>query len=97
MIIIMLKNKKKSNNQVISFVITLGQMELMKAYIAARAQLVTFILFILGIGSKNLISLTKVFAKSSYLIKDSFKTVLIGGSSAYLKYLSSAYSGLFRN
>ena len=48
-ILLYFTNKKISKNQVISFVITLGQMELMKAYIAARAQLVTFILFILAI------------------------------------------------
>ena len=39
-------NKKISKNQVISFVLTLGQMFMMKEYIAARAQLVTFILFV---------------------------------------------------
>ena len=39
-------NKKISKNQVISFVLTVGQMFLMKEYIAARAQLVTFILFV---------------------------------------------------
>ena len=39
-------NKKISKNQVVSFVITLGQMYMMKEYIAARAQLVTFILFV---------------------------------------------------
>lgn len=36
----------KSKNQVISFFITLGAMYLMKSFIAARAQLVTFILFV---------------------------------------------------
>lgn len=39
-------NKKISKNPVISFVLTLGQMELMREYIAARAQLVTFALFV---------------------------------------------------
>ena len=39
-------NKKISKNHVISFVLTIGQMELMREYIAARAQLVTFILFV---------------------------------------------------
>ncbi len=39
-------NKKISKNQVISFFITVGQMFLMREYIAARAQLVTFILFV---------------------------------------------------
>ena len=38
-------NKKISKNQIISFVITIGSMYLLKSYIAARAQLVTFILF----------------------------------------------------
>ena len=39
-------NKKVSKNPVISFVLTIGQMMLMREYIAARAQLVTFILFV---------------------------------------------------
>ena len=40
-------NKKLANNQVISFLITIGVMYLLKDYIAARAQLVTFILYTL--------------------------------------------------
>ena len=39
-------NKKIVKNQGISFAITIGSMYLLKDYIAARAQLVTFILFI---------------------------------------------------
>ncbi len=39
-------NKKISKNAVISFILTIGQMELMRDYIAARAQLVTFALFV---------------------------------------------------
>ncbi len=39
-------NKKISKNAVISFVIAVGQMELMKEYIAVRAQLVTFVLLV---------------------------------------------------
>ena len=42
-------NKKISKNPVIAFVIAVGQMYLMREYIAARAQLVTFILFVLTI------------------------------------------------
>ena len=38
-------NSKLTKNQVLSFVITLGAMYLLKDYITARAQLVTFILF----------------------------------------------------
>lgn len=38
-------NSKLVNNKVISFLITIGTMFLLKDYIAARAQLVTFILF----------------------------------------------------
>ena len=38
-------NKKLNKNQIISFMITIGSMYLLKSYIAARAQLVTFILF----------------------------------------------------
>ncbi len=41
--------KKISKNSLIAFAITLGQMYLMKDYIAARAQLVTFILFVLTV------------------------------------------------
>ncbi len=39
-------NKKISKNSLISFVLTIGQMEIMREYIAVRAQLVTFILFV---------------------------------------------------
>ncbi len=39
-------NSKITKNQILSFLITLGVMYLLKAYITARAQLVTFILFI---------------------------------------------------
>lgn len=37
---------EKSKNEIISFVVTLGVMYLIKSFIAARAQLVTFILFV---------------------------------------------------
>lgn len=40
---------KFSKNKVISFIVTIGTMFLIKSYIAARAQLVTFILFTLTI------------------------------------------------
>ena len=40
-------NSRLTKNKVLSFVITLGAMYLLKDYIAARAQLVTFILFTL--------------------------------------------------
>ena len=42
-------NSKLTNNKVISFFITIGAMYLLKGYIAARAQLVTLILFIVAI------------------------------------------------
>ncbi len=48
-VVIYFANKKISKNAVISFVLTLGQMELMREYVAARAQLVTFVLFALTI------------------------------------------------
>ena len=37
---------KKSNNNIVSFILTIGAMYLMEPYVAARAQLVTFILFV---------------------------------------------------
>ena len=40
-------NSKLNKNQVISFLITMASMYLLKSYIAARAQLVTFILFVI--------------------------------------------------
>lgn len=40
-------NSKLAGNKIFSFIITIGSMYLLKGYIAARAQLVTFILFIL--------------------------------------------------
>lgn len=42
-------NKKLSKNMVTSFILTIGVMYLCKSYIAARAQLPTFILFVLTI------------------------------------------------
>ena len=39
-------NSKLTKNQVISFILTIGVMYLIKSYVAARAQLVTFILFV---------------------------------------------------
>ncbi len=42
-------NKKLNKNQIISFVLTIGSMYLLKDYIAARAQLVTFIIYMLVI------------------------------------------------
>ena len=42
-------NCKLSKNNIVSFIITIATMYLIKDYIAARAQLVTFILFILSI------------------------------------------------
>lgn len=42
-------NRKLNKNQIISFVLTIGSMYLLKDYIAARAQLVTFIIYMLVI------------------------------------------------
>lgn len=39
-------NKKLNKNQVISFALTIGAMYLLKSYIAARAQLATFIIYV---------------------------------------------------
>lgn len=46
---IYLMNSRLTKNQVLSFIITIGVMYLIRGYIAARAQLVTFILFTLTI------------------------------------------------
>lgn len=48
-VLIYFVNCKLSKNNVISFFVTIGAMYLIEGYIAARAQLVTFILFILAI------------------------------------------------
>lgn len=48
-ITVYLVNKKLVKNNLLSFVITIGVMYLIRGYIAARAQLVTFILFVLAI------------------------------------------------
>lgn len=42
-------NKKLNKNQVISFLVTIGSMYLLKDYIAARAQLMTFIIYVIVI------------------------------------------------
>ena len=46
---IYLVNSKLTKNEIVSFIVTIGAMYLLKDYITARAQLVTFILFILTI------------------------------------------------
>lgn len=48
-ILLYFTTKKVAKNSLIAFAITLGQMFLMGDYIAARAQLVTFILFVLTV------------------------------------------------
>ena len=48
-ILLYLTNVKISKNHIVPFVLTIGAIYLIKSYIAARAQLVTFILFILEI------------------------------------------------
>ena len=48
-ITIYLVNSKLTKNQVLSFILTIGVMYVIRGYIAARAQLVTFILFALTI------------------------------------------------
>ena len=48
-ITIYITNSKLNKNNIISFIITIGSIYLLKDYIAARAQLVTFILFVLTI------------------------------------------------
>lgn len=48
-IMIYITSRKITKNDVVSFIIALGQLYFMKPYIAARAQLVTFILFVLTI------------------------------------------------
>ena len=48
-ITVYLVNRKLAKNQLFSFLITIGVMYVIKGYIAARAQLVTFILFMLTI------------------------------------------------
>ena len=48
-IVLYLTNVKLSNNRVVPFITTIGVLYMLQAYIAARAQLFTFILFILTI------------------------------------------------
>lgn len=48
-VIIYITNTKMNKNNLFSFIITLGVMYLLKDFIAARAQLVTYILFVLEI------------------------------------------------
>lgn len=48
-IVVYLTNKKMCKNEVVSFVATMAQMYLLKDYVAARAQLATFILFVLTV------------------------------------------------
>jgi uncharacterized membrane protein len=48
-ILLYVTNKKLSKNEVLSFVMTMAQLYMLRAYICARAQLVTFSLFILTV------------------------------------------------
>ena len=48
-ITIYMVNKKLNKNQILSFIITIGSMYMIKSYITARAQLLTFIIFMLVI------------------------------------------------
>lgn len=48
-IVLYITTKKITKNPLMAFIITMGQMFLMAEYIAARAQLVTFILFVLTV------------------------------------------------
>ena len=63
-----LVNVKLNKNRVLSFFITLGVIYLLRDYIAARAQLVTFILFILEIYSIEMFLKTKKKRYGGYLI-----------------------------
>ena len=48
-IILYITNVKVCKNHIVPFIITIGAMALIRSYVAARAQLVTFILFVLEI------------------------------------------------
>ncbi len=48
-ILLYVTNKKLSKNEILSFLITMAQLFMLKSYICARAQLVTFSLFILTV------------------------------------------------
>ena len=61
-------NVKLNKNKFISFIITLGAMYLLTDYIAARAQLVTFILFILEIYSIEKFLQTRKKRYAIYLV-----------------------------
>lgn len=65
---IYLINIKLNKNKVLSFFVTLGVIYLLRDYIAARAQLVTFILFILEIYSIEMFLKTKSKRYGIYLL-----------------------------
>lgn len=48
-VLLYVTNKKLSKNEILSFLITMAQLFMLKSYICARAQLVTFSLFILTV------------------------------------------------
>lgn len=62
---IYLTNTKLTKNNITSFILTIGVMYLMKDYIAARAQLPTFILFVLTIYCIEMLLKTK---KKRYVV-----------------------------
>ena len=61
-------NIKLNKNRIVSFFITIGVIYLLRDYIAARAQLVTFILFILEIYSIEMFLQTRKKRYVAYLI-----------------------------
>lgn len=67
-ITIFLTNSKLVKNKVVSFVIAIGAMYMLKDYITARAQLVTFILFTLQIYSIEKLTDTNKKRYGIYLI-----------------------------
>ena len=61
-------NSKLTGNKIISFLVTIGSLYLMKGYIAARAQLITFILFILTVYNIEIFLETKKLRNALALI-----------------------------
>ena len=71
-LLIYFTNSKITKNNLTSFILTIGSMYLLKDYIAARAQLVTFILFTLTLLFIELFLSTKKKRYAIYLIIISF-------------------------
>lgn len=92
-------NNKLAKNKIFSFILTIGAMYLLKGYIAARAQLVTFILFILEIYCIEKFLKSKKCKYGARISRDIFTNCKLTCSdmAIFLCYFFTIYRRIFCN